>query len=271
MAIVIRKTLQMNRILLFILFISGGVNAQHKFTVYFDSDKDRANIPSARDFEQWISANKDATILTISGHADTVGKKEYNLALSVRRDLYVIAQMAANGINTGTADVQPYGESESFSADKANDRRVDIYYTKPAPPPVAEAAPKRVETNLTRTITTAGRGDKLRLPNLNFYNHSATMLPQSEPVLNELLKVMQDNPDLKIDIQGHICCQLQEINNISTKRAKAVHDFLLKNGIAQNRISFKGLSSKRPLYKLPEKNEEERIANRRVEIEILQN
>jgi outer membrane protein OmpA-like peptidoglycan-associated protein len=61
-----------------------------------------------------------------------------------------------------------------------------------------------------------------------------------------------------------------EVDDISLKRAKTVYNFLLSNGISADRITYKGFASSRPIYPLPEKNEEERVANRRVEILIIE-
>ncbi|MBC8884372.1 OmpA family protein [Flavobacterium piscinae] len=113
-------------------------------------------------------------------------------------------------------------------------------------------------------------GEFLKLKGLNFYNMSDVILPDSRPILEELLQIMKDNPTLKIEIQGHICCKEIEVEDISIKRAKTVYNYLLSNGISESRISYKGFASTRPIYPLPEKNEEERVANRRVEILILE-
>jgi outer membrane protein OmpA-like peptidoglycan-associated protein len=89
---------------------------------------------------------------------------------------------------------------------------------------------------------------------------------------------MQQNPDISIDIQGHICCITNDRNNLSGdrnnlsgQRAKAVWQFLTMNGIDKSRLSYKGFGVSQPLFPIPEKNEEERAANRRVEIEIIKN
>jgi outer membrane protein OmpA-like peptidoglycan-associated protein len=84
--------------------------------------------------------------------------------------------------------------------------------------------------------------------------------------VEELLLVMMNNENLKIEIHGHICCFTVDTENLSFKRAQAVYDYLVKNGIAIDRLSFKGFGSTMPIYPLPEKSEEERVANRRVEI-----
>ena len=50
--------------------------------------------------------------------------------------------------------------------------------------------------------------------------------------MNELLSVMQKNKKLKIEIQGHICCAPEDFGDLSTARARAVYDYLIKNGIS---------------------------------------
>jgi outer membrane protein OmpA-like peptidoglycan-associated protein len=100
------------------------------------------------------------------------------------------------------------------------------------------------------------------------------VVPNSRAVLDELLDIMNDNPNLKVEIQGHICCQTdkeKDYSYVSTQRAKAVRDFLVKNGVDAARLSYKGFGVSRPLHAIPEKNEKEQDENRRVEVEIIDN
>ncbi|MBC7439116.1 MAG: OmpA family protein, partial [Flavobacterium sp.] len=55
------------------------------------------------------------------------------------------------------------------------------------------------------------------------------------------------------------------------QRAKAVYNFLIGNNIEKNRLTYKGFGSSLPIFQVPEKNESERAANRRVEILIIEN
>ena len=59
--------------------------------------------------------------------------------------------------------------------------------------------------------------------------------------------------------------------DLSGQRAKAIRNFLTGNGIDKSRLSYKGFGSTQPIYPIPEKNEAERAANRRVEILIVAN
>ena len=97
------------------------------------------------------------------------------------------------------------------------------------------------------------------------------MVPAAQPVLDEILNILKDHPILKIQVQGHVCCQPENDQKLSYRRAKSVYSYLIENGIDANRLSYTGFGSTRPIYALPEKNEAEREANRRVEIEIVEN
>jgi outer membrane protein OmpA-like peptidoglycan-associated protein len=126
--------------------------------------------------------------------------------------------------------------------------------------------------------TTTIAGTNIILHNINFEGGVHQFLPESGPMLKELLEAMQSNPKLVIRVEGHICCQSEKadgmdnetgIDNLSEARAKAVMDHLLANGIEPKRVSYKGFGHSAPIYPYPEKSEEERIQNRRVEIKII--
>ena len=76
---------------------------------------------------------------------------------------------------------------------------------------------------------------------------------------------------MKVEIHGHLCCMPTDRTDLSGQRAKAIRNFLTGNGIDKSRLSYKGFGSTQPIYPIPEKNEAERAANRRVEILIVAN
>jgi outer membrane protein OmpA-like peptidoglycan-associated protein len=91
--------------------------------------------------------------------------------------------------------------------------------------------------------------------------------------LQLLLATLKGNRDLKIELQGHICCQPfpgdgqdndTGLSNLSEARARAVYDYLIQNGIEPTRLRFKGMGNFFPKVQL-EMTEADRIANRRVE------
>lgn len=245
--------------LLLLLFTALAYCQEKTYAVYFDFDKDVPDATVENKLKQWIKTNKNAQVTAIYGYADSIGNANYNIDLSQRRGNYVYRLLKDKSLNvTADTEVKAFGEAEAHFANRALDRRVIIHYSLSEPDRFSELIDK------------AKKGDRLRIPNLNFYDNSDVVLPKSEPVLKELLDILKNNPKLKIDIQGHICCREVEENEISLKRALTVYRYLLANGIEYKRLSYKSFGSSRPLYPLPEKSEEEKEANRRVEIEIIE-
>jgi outer membrane protein OmpA-like peptidoglycan-associated protein len=120
-------------------------------------------------------------------------------------------------------------------------------------------------------VNKAKAGEKLKIENLNFIINTFAVVPESRGKMYELLLVLQNNSQLKIEIQGHLCCMPNDRLDLSTQRAKAIYNFLVSNQIYPARLSYKGFGSTQPIYPIPEKNEAERAANRRVEILIVEN
>lgn len=245
-------------ILLLIGFVTKAFS-QEKFSVYFDFDVHEVNQDSGLKLTDWILKNKDAEIVKIYGYCDSVGSHNYNDKLALRRANFVRSRLRDNGmLLTDKLDVKGFGKRTEQLKEQADNRRVDIYFL-----------PK--EEKLSAKVSQMEVGDKLRLKNLNFYNRSGRVVPKSIPVLAELLQIMKQNPKLKIEIQGHICCQPEgDVEDISTLRCKTVYNYLIENGIDKNRLSYKGFGSTMPLYPIPEQNDFERDENRRVEIQIIE-
>lgn len=243
--------------LMLFMLLSGSLYAQDTIVVYFDFDSSEPNDISNVKLSEWIKSNPTVEVQKIYGYADKTGDSLYNIDLSERRAQYVFKQFSAANLKSGDVEIKSFGESRSNAPDNLKDRKVEVYYKKP---PVSE---------LRRQISKAGKGDKVVLKNLNFYTNSPEILPAAKPLLKELLNILKDYPSINIQIQGHVCCQVENEERLSYRRALAVYNYLIENGIDQNRLSHTGFGSTMPIYPLPEKNEQERIANRRVEIEIL--
>ena len=129
----------------------------------------------------------------------------------------------------------------------------------------------KMDTIFMKKINSSMIGEKLKIENLNFIINTFAVINESRGKLYELLFVLKNNPYLKIEIQGHLCCAKNDKLNLSTQRAKAIVSFLINNNIEKSRLSYKGFGVTEPIYLIPEKDEIERAANRRVEILIVEN
>jgi flagellar motor protein MotB len=115
-------------------------------------------------------------------------------------------------------------------------------------------------------------GEKVVLDDIRFVGNEDKVMRQSEASLLLLLRFMQENPKVQIEIQGHVngptFKNKKEFIDLSTARAKTVYDFLLVNEIEPERISYLGLGNSQMIYPEP-KNKEQSEANRRVEVKVL--
>lgn len=98
-----------------------------------------------------------------------------------------------------------------------------------------------------------------------FAVNSAELNDDAKLALHDLAKVMKQNPDLRLSIEGHTSSEGDAARNqeLSEQRARAAVNFLVeKEGIDASRLTAVGMGSSRPVD--PENPE----ANRRTEFEI---
>lgn len=115
-------------------------------------------------------------------------------------------------------------------------------------------------------LTPIEKGSSMVLNNLYFRLNSDNVFDyeKSQFELDRLLKLMQANPRMKIEIGGHTDTSGTEEYNktLSEKRAQAVSGFLVGRGISTNRLVVKGYGYSKPLSYQADKN-------RRVEITVV--
>jgi OmpA-OmpF porin, OOP family len=90
--------------------------------------------------------------------------------------------------------------------------------------------------------------------------------PESEPLLNEVLALLQADPALRLSVEGHTDNVGAAAANqaLSDKRAAAVRAWLANKGVAAARLQSKGYGASAPLA--DNRTEEGRAKNRRVEL-----
>lgn len=115
------------------------------------------------------------------------------------------------------------------------------------------------------------QGIPVILENVNFEFDSFNLLPASEEILKTLLAYLENNPEIKISIEGHTddIGTEQYIDELSINRASAVNIWLINKGINSTRLSFTGFGKSRPIFS--EKDEKHLALNRRVEVRIIKN
>ena len=242
-------------------FVFWSAAGQERLEVFFEFDRSQITDEAATRINNFISG-KNPVVSKIYGYCDWKGSNAYNDSLSLRRVDAVYRFLSEKGVKV-REDYEMIGFGEDFeqSPVQSENRKVIIQFETPTPLP---------DTSLTEAIRGLNPGDKVRLKNINFLNNSAVIVPKSQPALYELLCIMEENPTLKIEIQGHICCQLREdVNDVSTARARAIYNFLIRNKINRKRLSYKGFGISQPIHPIPERTEAEADENRRVEVLVV--
>lgn len=290
----------------FLLFISiislTPVAAQEQFSIYFESNKYEVTDKENERLNQWISANSSIKVLGIHGFCDEDGTSGFNDTLAKKRINFVYNCIKDRVKIREDFKTRSFGELHSLSKIKAENRKVTLFFIESKDfnreneilgikeeqivlPKVAIKYPEKLvfdnpdgtksefklDVDFMQKMNQATVGQKLKVENLNFQINTYIVVPSSKAKMYELLVVMQKNPNLKIEIQGHLCCMPIDRLDLSTQRAKAINNFLVANGINENRLTFKGFGSSQPIHQLPEKDEMQRSANRRVEILIVEN
>ncbi|MEO8254045.1 MAG: OmpA family protein [Flavobacterium sp.] len=102
--------------------------------------------------------------------------------------------------------------------------------------------------------------------NINFDTDKATLKPDGQKVVDEILVLLNTNKNLKLSIEGHTdnTGSITRNKQLSTERANTVMYALAAKGIDIKRLKTTGFGSEKPLK--PNDTEENKTENRRVEL-----
>ena len=126
-------------------------------------------------------------------------------------------------------------------------------------------APRKLEVKLKQLK----EDTKLTLNNITFETNSADLNESSYIELNRVVKLMKDNPLIRIEIAAHTDNVGSDVYNkrLSNRRANSVMMYLLDSDIDESRLESKGYGESKPL--VPNDSDENKAMNRRVELKIL--
>jgi OOP family OmpA-OmpF porin len=104
------------------------------------------------------------------------------------------------------------------------------------------------------------------LSGVNFDLNKAVVRPDAKEILKNDIKILRENPQIRVEVQGHTC-DLGDANYnrmLSDKRAQAIKDYLISQGVGADRLTARGYGEDRPRF--PNDSEANRAKNRRVEL-----
>jgi outer membrane protein OmpA-like peptidoglycan-associated protein len=273
-------------IILLILALNGFTQTELK-SFYFHKNQ---KVPTPYSQEQLSKfSSKVATgtiiILEINAFTDSLGAVSFNDTLSQIRLNYISKRLPVNQ----NVKLNSYGLQRPYRVDNVlNWRRVDVIYLIASDIPesadftndinIQEAQNDKKEdlsllneklettTNDKTDVFSKSMADmKPLVLDISFKEGTSKILESSYMEITRLVIYLKENPSVKAEIRGHVCCG----NNmhISQSRAKSVYKRLIKQGISKNRLSFKGMSNKEPLV-FPETTNADRQKNRRVDVNL---
>jgi outer membrane protein OmpA-like peptidoglycan-associated protein len=107
------------------------------------------------------------------------------------------------------------------------------------------------------------------LKNIFFDFNKFDLKPESQVELDKVVQLMQDNPTVKIQIEGHTDNIGNAADNLklSENRAKAVVNYLVTKNISAARLIAKGFGATKPIAE--NSTEEGRAQNRRTELKVV--
>jgi outer membrane protein OmpA-like peptidoglycan-associated protein len=129
-----------------------------------------------------------------------------------------------------------------------------------------DAPLKEIKMELNEAVA----GKPFVINNIFYNTNSAELTTESKVVLRSFAGYLKENPEIKIEIQGHT----DNVGNpkaneaLSSNRAFSVKSTLEEMGISGSRINAKGFGSSKPIA--DNSNEEGRAKNRRTEFMILE-
>ena len=276
----------LSTVFLFLTFLGFS---QEIFSVYFDTNKFDLTSQEIKRLQVWMNHNSNSKILSMEGFTDEVGSISYNDTLSLKRVAYIYNQVHNKLAVRADFKSNGFGELQQISDNKSENRRVTIYYLSEFQIELEEfiindfkvqksldslsiKAVDRLNIHpklaLNEIVQKVPEGTLFTLEDIQFHFDSAVLMLNAKEELNKWFVVLNNNPNLKIIVQGHICCIPKDDILLSSKRAKAVMDYLVSKGVEKERIQYIGYGANRPIYRIPEKNGYEALMNRRVEIVI---
>ena len=104
-----------------------------RFILYFEHDSTDLTVESKSQLQKVIDTIRDRAPADISvvGHTDTVGKKEYNYALSLKRAVAVASILRGKGVDPSVLDITSHGKDNPLvptgdQVSEPRNRRVEI-------------------------------------------------------------------------------------------------------------------------------------------------
>jgi OOP family OmpA-OmpF porin len=201
-----------------------------------------------------------------------------NDTIAVRADFRDVVTHSHNAVLTAGLTFAFGGKTPKPAAVTPAPAPAPTTEPKPEPAPLPAPAPTpKPEPAAPAAPAPAAAPEPLRivLEDVHFEHNKATLTPAAKEVLKKDIQVLKENPGVRVEIQGHTSAIGGALYNmkLSWKRADTVKDYLMKEGIAPDRMETVGYGKTRlavPELNPRKKESEAARKNRRVHFEIIE-
>ena len=210
--------------------------------IYFGFDRWSLSNTELYELDKVVQIMKDnPTIIVEAGaHTDSKNLETYNQLLSEKRAKNVVKYIISKGINSNRITGKGYGEKQyvnrcrSFvkctAAEQQANRRIEFVIVDGNVYPETETIQK-------------SNGEKYLNHNPIYFNFDKYDIRKDALYeLKRIVRIMKENPDMKIIAESHTDSQNRESYNqiLSEKRAETIKNYIISQGINVNRIISRG-------------------------------
>ena len=224
------------------------------FTTYlFDRKYQKSNSPTGYTYLNTTYKEMDFGTSS-SRHPDEKSLKErrwIHVAISYNKGKLKTYMDETRLINIPRLDFDPKG----LSLHVYHARNDYLYYVKNIR--IAEGGKKYYDRIM--------EDGKIIATGVRFDSGKASLKPESMGIINEMIEVMNDHPELKFSIEGHTDSDGDDASNLklSEDRAITVMNTMVKSGIPADKLTTKGFGETMPIE--TNSTAEGKANNRRVE------
>lgn len=275
---------------LFNLFSQEASTIKDTLILFYDTGDYLISAKQQNQIKDYFNGKNQSKIKVV-GYADYVGSTSSNDELALKRakhlQEFLLDRELADTTTVISKGEMPKPANFSETEGNPNDRKTVCFITyslntKELEGVITKDDLLKKQLSYLDTLPTLKVGERIILKNILFYLGKAVIIPNSFSELQALKETLVINPNLSIELRGHVCCGVitEEFEGVPTpkqsdynmqlslNRTLAVKNYLIDNGIDTQRVSVKGMGFLEPLY-YPEENEMHRQLNRRIELVIV--
>lgn len=230
---------------------------------YYSSDKEsgqgRQDLYSVR---MPVSDEPELALLKGTVKDETGKPLDADITITDNSSREVVAKFSSNSANGKYMVVLPSGKNYGITIEKKG----KLFYSENV---FLSEKDGYKELKNDVQLQSAKSGATVVLKNIFFDSGKSDLRPESTIELQRLVKLLQENPSIKIEISGHTDNTGNADANLALSRTRThkVSEYLTSAGISNNRLIYKGYGSTKPIA--DNATEEGRQKNRRTEFKIL--